>query len=158
MGARERVVEVTRIASERFRVSIDGVARDVTAESGPEGSLRFVDSFGACRVVGSARGNTRHVWVDGRTLSCEILRGTRVARPREHDLTSPAPGVVAEILASPGTLVRKGEKLVVLESMKMFFPVVAPRDGRVERILCARGETVDAGIPLVELASEGDGG
>jgi biotin carboxyl carrier protein len=159
LAGRERAVEVTRLAPDRFLIEVDGVRSEVTATLGSDGAIRFRGATGgAGRAIGVSKGNDRHLWVDGRTLRYEVVRGTRGAgHAKEQDLTSPAPGVVAEVHARAGTRVRKGEKLVVLESMKMFFPVLAPRDGRVERVLCARGDTVDAGVLLVELADE-DGG
>jgi len=50
--------------------------------------------------------------------------------------------------------VAAGDKLILLESMKMVIPIQAPRDGRVARVLCAPGDSVPAGVPLVELESE----
>jgi len=47
--------------------------------------------------------------------------------------------------------VAAGDKLILLESMKMVIPIVSPRDGIVARVLCAPGESVPAGVPLVEL-------
>jgi len=158
LAGRERAVEVTRLAPDRFRIEVDGVRSEVTATLGADGSIRFMGAAGAGRAIGAAKGNSRQLWIDGRTVRYEVLRGARASgHAREHDLKSPAPGVVAEVHARAGTRVRKGEKLVVLESMKMFFSVLAPRDGRVERVLCARGDTVDAGVLLVELTDENGG-
>jgi 3-methylcrotonyl-CoA carboxylase alpha subunit len=154
VGEGERVIEVTRLRGDRFRIVTAGGTMEVVARAGPGGELRFAGEWGSRGAIGMARGRARQIWVEGKTFPYEIVSGSRASRARDQDLTSPAPGVVAEILAQPGAAVRKGEKLVVLESMKMFFPVVAPRDGKVERILCARGETVDAGVPLVEMAAE----
>ena len=50
-----------------------------------------------------------------------------------------------------GDAVAAGDKLILLESMKMVIPIVAPRAGRVARVLCAVGESVPAGLPLVEM-------
>lgn len=170
LAGRERVVEVARLAPDRFRIDVDGARSEVTATLGPDGAIRFRIPGGAgesgtdgpadvwARAIGVAKGSARHLWVEGRVLRYEVVRGARaLGHAKDHDLTSPAPGVVAEVHAQAGARVRKGEKLIVLESMKMFFPVLAPRDGRVERVLCARGDTVDAGVLLVELADEGEG-
>ena len=44
-----------------------------------------------------------------------------------------------------------GDKLILLESMKMVIPIQAPHAGRVGRILCAPGDSVPAGVPLLEI-------
>jgi 3-methylcrotonyl-CoA carboxylase alpha subunit len=155
IGGRDRALEVTRLGPDRFRIDVDGAPIEVVATAGADGSIRFRGATAAGLAIGVAKGDARHLWVDGRTFRSEGGRGTRGAGGADaHDLKSPAPGVVAEVHAQAGAAVRRGETLVVLESMKMFFPVLAPRDGRVERVLCARGDTVDAGVLLVELADE----
>ena len=49
------------------------------------------------------------------------------------------PGKVIKITASAGQAVKAGDSLVVLESMKMEIPVVAPQDGTVASIDVAEG-------------------
>ncbi|MCX7892154.1 MAG: acetyl-CoA carboxylase biotin carboxyl carrier protein subunit [Burkholderiales bacterium] len=58
-------------------------------------------------------------------------------------------GVVLKVAVAPGDRVAPGDELVVVESMKMEIPVVAEATGRVEAVLCAEGETVREGEPLL---------
>ena len=53
------------------------------------------------------------------------------------------------VLVQAGDTVQAGQTLVVVESMKMEVSVQAPSAGRVARLLCAEGQTVGAGQPLV---------
>ena len=55
------------------------------------------------------------------------------------------PGKVVKIAASAGSAVKKGDPVVVIESMKMEIPVVAPEDGTVTVIKTAVGENVETG-------------
>jgi 3-methylcrotonyl-CoA carboxylase alpha subunit len=48
--------------------------------------------------------------------------------------------------------VRADDLLVILQAMKMEYRLTAPRDGTVERVLCAPGQMVDLGSTLVALA------
>jgi biotin carboxyl carrier protein len=66
-------------------------------------------------------------------------------------LAASIPAVVSQILVTPGDEVRADDKLILLESMKMVIPIQAPYDGRVRRLNCAVGDSVPAGIPLLEL-------
>ncbi len=62
-----------------------------------------------------------------------------------------AAGKVVRIEANVGTAVKKGDAVVVIESMKMEIPVVAPEDGTVASIDCAAGDTIEAGALLATL-------
>jgi biotin carboxyl carrier protein len=54
-------------------------------------------------------------------------------------------------LVKIGDAVAVGDKLILLESMKMVIPIQAPCDSTVTAIHCTPGESVQAGVPLLEL-------
>ena len=58
---------------------------------------------------------------------------------------------VWQIAVEPGQRVGAGERVVILEAMKMEFVVVAPADGVVEFVHCTRGGMVTAGQTLATL-------
>jgi urea carboxylase len=64
---------------------------------------------------------------------------------------SPMAASVWQIAIQAGQHVAAGEKLLVLEAMKMEFAVVAPHEGTVERVHCAKGGIVTAGQNLATL-------
>jgi biotin carboxyl carrier protein len=61
------------------------------------------------------------------------------------------PGLVVDVPAAAGARVRRGATLVVLEAMKMEYRLVAPAEGVITRIGCAKGDTVQRGQILIEL-------
>ena len=67
---------------------------------------------------------------------------------------APMPGLVRAILTAPGRSVTTGERLAVLEAMKMEHALRAPRDGVVEAVLAEEGAQVEAGAPLIRFAPE----
>jgi len=67
---------------------------------------------------------------------------------------SPMSASVWQISVEPGQRVGAGERIVILEAMKMEFVVVAPANGVVEVLHCARGGMVTAGQPLATLRME----
>ena len=87
-------------------------------------------------------------WAAGRA---ERVRRRGGGAATQGSLAAAIPAVVSQILVAPGDAVAAGDKLILLESMKMVIPIVSPRDGIVARVLCAPGESVPAGVPLVEL-------
>ncbi len=62
-----------------------------------------------------------------------------------------AAGKVFKVEAQPGTAVKKGAPVVILEIMKMETPVVAPVDGTVASIDVTVGDQVEAGALLATL-------
>ena len=61
-------------------------------------------------------------------------------------------GTVWRVLVEVGQDVAIGDEVVILESMKMEMPVEAESAGRVEEVLCAEGDAVNEGQPVVRLA------
>lgn len=70
----------------------------------------------------------------------------------ELTIRSPMPGLIVDVRVKEGQEVRKGESLCVLESMKMENDIRAPRDGKVERIQIAKGDSVEQNKVLLTLA------
>ena len=67
---------------------------------------------------------------------------------------APMPGMVTEVAISPGQPVKAGDKLVVLEAMKMLTTVSAGRDGVVAEVLVKKGDQVESDDLLVKLNVE----
>ena len=64
---------------------------------------------------------------------------------------APMPGMVTEVAVSPGQEVKAGDKLIVLEAMKMLTTVSASADGVVKEILVKKGDQVDSDDLLAKL-------
>ena len=64
---------------------------------------------------------------------------------------APMPGMVTEIAVSPGQEVKAGDKLLVLEAMKMLTTVSASADGVVKELLVKKGDQVDSDDLLLRL-------
>lgn len=104
------------------------------------------------RLVGHKDGVKRMIWLNGRTHQYErVLPRGAGAASQDVSLAATIPAVVADILVSQGDTVSAGDKLILLESMKMVIPIQAPYDGTVTAINCTKGESVQAGTPLIEL-------
>jgi biotin carboxyl carrier protein len=61
-------------------------------------------------------------------------------------------GVVVEVDVKVGQTVAVGDRLMVLEAMKMKTPIMATRAGQITRVLVAPGDPVEGGQPLVTIA------
>ncbi len=67
------------------------------------------------------------------------------------EVTAQVPGKVFKLVASVGQAVKAGDTVVILESMKMEIPVVAPQDGTVASINVAAGDAIESGDLLATL-------
>ena len=67
---------------------------------------------------------------------------------------SPMPGLVKAVFVSAGQQVAAGDRLAVLEAMKMEHTLTAARDGTVAEVLAEPGAQVEAGAPLIRLEDE----
>ena len=103
------------------------------------------------RVVRTARG----VWVGwpgGARFFGAERRDAAGGSDASADVRAPMTGRVVQVAVAPGTAVRADDLLVILQAMKMEYRLTAPREGTVERVLCAAGQMVDLGSTLVSLA------
>jgi len=59
------------------------------------------------------------------------------------------PGKIVKVNTMAGATVKKGETLLIIESMKMENSIKAPADGIIESIGVREGELIDGSLPLV---------
>ncbi len=64
---------------------------------------------------------------------------------------APMPGLVRDVVVAAGQTVAEGDRMVVLEAMKMEHVLRAPRDGVVASVAVATGDQVTAGALMVAL-------
>jgi propionyl-CoA carboxylase alpha chain len=76
----------------------------------------------------------------------------KVPPDRSKFLLSPMPGLLAEIAVKAGQEVKAGERLVVIEAMKMQNVLVAERDGIVAELLASAGESVAVDQAILRFA------
>ena len=65
---------------------------------------------------------------------------------------APMPGLVKAVTAKAGQSVNAGDRLAVLEAMKMEHALLAARDGVIAEVLVSEGDQVEAGAALIRLA------
>jgi biotin carboxyl carrier protein len=86
---------------------------------------------------------------DERAHRLAQARGTAAAVTGEATINSPMPGIIVAVSVAAGDEVAKGQKIVILESMKMENELAAPRAGVVMRVNVASGASVEKGQVLV---------
>ncbi len=67
-------------------------------------------------------------------------------------MQSPLPGVILSVSVKVGDAVKKGQKIMVLEAMKMENDIKANKDGVIASIAVAQGDSVQEGDTLVTIS------
>jgi propionyl-CoA carboxylase alpha chain len=153
------------------RITVDGI---ITVSLG--GRSYAIDSdwqFGGIRAQGNCNGRPftaqveRHgLWlrvehnglrIDAQPMSAraaELLRVMPFKAPADMSkfLLSPMPGLLVDVAVKAGQSVRAGERLAVIEAMKMENILTAAQDGVVSELLAAKGESLAVDQPILSFA------
>ncbi len=137
----DEVVDVAfeRVEIDRARLRIGGALHDVIFATPEDGLIHLA--------MGGTSFTLRNAFAAS-ALGDEAGGGGRVAAPMH--------GQILEVFVSEGQAVRKGDRLAVLEAMKMQHQITAEVDGTVSAVLCKPGTQVPAGELLVEIEVDGE--
>lgn len=112
-------------------------------------------------LVDNVEGSEHQVLIGGRLYTAEVLderalllgsrRGELGGDSGEVSIKSPMPGLIVDVPVREGDTVTKGQTVVILESMKMQNELKAPRDGTVQRVSVAPGQSVEQKKVLVTI-------
>ncbi|HQC94673.1 MAG TPA: acetyl-CoA carboxylase biotin carboxylase subunit [Aquabacterium sp.] len=151
----------------------DQATLTVKVEGRPPYAITTDWSFGGIRAAGSCNGQpfTAQVermglWyrvahnglaVDAQVMNArasELLRVMPFKAPADMSkfLLSPMPGLLVDVAVKPGQTVQAGERLAVIEAMKMENILTATQDGVVKEVLAAKGESLAVDQPIVSFA------
>jgi pyruvate carboxylase len=89
-------------------------------------------------------GQPREVSVRDRSLEVKAPEKVKADPSKHGHVGAPIPGVVASIAVELNETVNKGDRLLVMEAMKMQSTVYAPASGKVTQRLVHAGESVEA--------------
>jgi propionyl-CoA carboxylase alpha chain len=145
------------VAGKTYAIRFDGHLRDVAVRGTVNGA-----PFSAQieRLMLAYRVTHHGAQVEVRVLSpraaeLNALMPFKAPPDLSRFLLSPMPGLLVDVAVQPGQTVRAGERLAVIEAMKMENILVAVRDGVVAKLLAGKGESlaVDQVIMEFEQAS-----
>ncbi|MFM7556532.1 MAG: pyruvate carboxylase, partial [Verrucomicrobiota bacterium] len=109
------------------------------------------DKDGRRTVTFELNGMTREAFITDKKVTPLTKTRPKADLADALQVGAPIPGLVASIAVSVGQKVAKGDRLLMMEAMKMQTTVTAPADGVVAELLCAVGETVESKDLLVRL-------
>lgn len=81
----------------------------------------------------------------------EIMSLGSTGNKKLTHIKAPMPGLVLEIAVMEGQQVTQGDKILILEAMKMENTLAIPVDAVIKKIFVSKGQAVERGQVLVEL-------
>jgi biotin carboxyl carrier protein len=143
IGGKKFKVEILNLSKNEITLSIDGKVFNFSFSFDGE-TINLVDSISdyECRVL-----NKFQELIDS-------YRSTYLDKEKsEKILKSPMPGLITKILVKPGMKIKIGDKLLILEAMKMENEIRSDVEGTIEAILVNEGEVVEKGAELLKISS-----
>jgi pyruvate carboxylase len=96
-------------------------------------------------------GQPREVVIADRSLASSVIEAPKAEPGDPNQIGSPLPGLVVGVAVTVGDAVRKGQKLLSIEAMKMETTLYAERAARVVEVLAKVGRQVETGDLLIRL-------
>lgn len=166
---------ITTVNDEEFIIEIEqnnqivvnGKRYEIDFQHLPEAdALSLLLNNRSLEAVVEARDEVWEVLTKGElyTVKVQDERAYRLAKARgvageiagEVQIKSPMPGLIVAVPVTEGQTVYKGDKVIILESMKMENELRAPKDGVVARINVIQGASVEKDQVLVVIVDEED--
>jgi biotin carboxyl carrier protein len=167
-------IDVQETSSDTFEVTVDGLTFEATLHGDhdlpgsdispempmietarPKGPSETVpEAAPGARPAGSAAAAAAATAPPRPAASSASAAPAAGGRERIDLMTAPMPGVVLEVHVAPGSALKRGDPVLVLEAMKMRNTIRSPRDAIVLEVAVEAGQPVASGAPLVRL---GDG-
>ena len=129
---------------------LQGVTKNDLADAGilgiNSGAALFVVMY-----IYFLNGNVYDVTVEETTGNEAATATHPVSNAGSVEIKSSVPGKIIAVEVSQGQAVKAGDTVVILESMKMESPVVAPQDGTIASIAVSQGNNVENGAVLATM-------
>ena len=126
-----------------YTITVNGNVYNVTVEEGT--------TAGAAPVVSAAKAAPAPKAAPAAPKAAAPKAAAPAAGAGSVKVSAAVPGKVVKIVASVGQSVKAGDSVVIVESMKMEIPVVAPQDGTIASIDVAEGAAVENGDTLATM-------
>jgi len=147
----------TSKSGDSYAVSVNGAAAHLVTVATSTGALRAtVDGVGRTLHIfrSSEAVELRSAGESWRFLTRRPAWDGVAAGPADGSIVSPMPGKVIALNVGNGDIVKAGDRLLVLEAMKMEHRLIAPFDGRVEGVAVEAGAQVAEGMLLLAISRD----
>jgi geranyl-CoA carboxylase alpha subunit len=157
VGDHHHPATVTVVGTDSYLVALGTDMVELSIEERRDGVVRFT-AFGLRQIARFAlQEGILHLDFNDAVIAARdtaLEGGGAARRDGSARLVAPMNGAIVGVFAQPGERVTKGQRIVVLEAMKMQHEISAERDGVVEKVLVKPGDQVATRQLLVELKKE----
>ena len=109
------------------------------------------NSKGICSVFFELNGQPRTIDVEDKKYSKSVIKKQKANNNNPNSIGSPLPGQIAKIFIKEGERIIKGDKILVIEAMKMETTITSEKSGLVKSVYVETGENVETKDLLVEI-------
>jgi 3-methylcrotonyl-CoA carboxylase alpha subunit len=139
-----------------FRLNADPRASVALGRAGEFRSVALDDGQPMAAVSGFRDDERVVVFYEGQATEFALTARGNVAAAGSGVIIAPMPGRVTAVEVSAGETVTKGQRLLMLEAMKMEHGLVAPFDGVVAELAAQAGAHVGEGAVLARIEAKGE--
>jgi biotin carboxyl carrier protein len=146
INGRDFEVAVNSVEGKNASVTVNGVEYNVEVEVGPDGShspSAVSHSLDPTTAQGAA--------VPPLSVPRVAAASGESSRPGRK-IVSPLPGVIIDVCVNVGDAVKRGQKIAVIEAMKMENDILAEADGTVTAIYVKKTDSVLEGADIASIA------
>jgi 3-methylcrotonyl-CoA carboxylase alpha subunit len=143
LNASQRNSVAISALGETRSIDLDDAWSDTIRVVSEDGDIYSTDSGDAPVMTGAVIGETVVVFNEGSAFEFALAaRGTGLASAHDGDILAPMPGKVIAVDVTEGQPVEAGQRLLVLEAMKMEHALTAPFAGTVAELSAQGGQQV----------------
>ena len=102
------------------------------------------DEKGIRSITFELNGKARTTLIQDKSVKGDAKARVKADPSNDKHVGAPIPAIISSIATSVGKSVSKGDKIAVLEAMKMQTTIYASCDGKIEEILVDVGDSVES--------------
>lgn len=137
----------------KFRVVIDGKEYTVEVEEiGQSQKIKSIEASNSKPLISETVEIPEKPVNTATSTSKSSVSETKISTQgdkKHREVKSPMAGLILKVLVGEGESVSKGQKLVILEAMKMENDIIAESSGVVSKVFVREGENVETGQTLI---------
>ncbi len=152
VGSKEFVVDVQEVDIDNFEVVVGDQTYLVALAADEEAYIAPADAtkLAAAKPVAAPVARKERSAAPAPSAAASAAPRKAPAGGGANMMSAPMPGVIIEVCVKPGDTVERGQKVAVLDAMKMHNLIGATRAGTIAEVYVTEGQSVNHGDAIVK--------